>query len=96
MTHDKKLLDVTYSFSPVSLKDAERFARLEKNLELVNLQDGEAYLPESFVDYHEWDQSDQTVSSAIRNSTPNDSAGGRRTPEHRLWIFGLKLSTPCV
>lgn len=84
MTHDKNRLDVLYSFSPVSLKDAERFAQLEKNLERVIMQYGMRALPESLVENHEWEHRDQTVSSAIRNSTPN------------VWIFGLKMSTPCV
>ncbi len=102
MTHDKKLPIVKRSFSPVSLKDADRFAQLEKTLELVIMQDGVGYLPECLVDNHETDQSDQTVSTAIRITTPNDGKGGQRraknarTPDHRLWIFGLRLSMSYV
>ena len=69
MTHDKKLLDVKYSFSPVSLKDAEKSAQLEKNLEMVITQEDKVYLPVSREENHERIQSDKTVSSALRNST---------------------------
>ena len=95
MTHDKKLLNMQYSFSPVSLNDAERIARLDKNLELVSMQKDEAALPEAFVDKLDWYQRDQTVSAAIRNTTPDHGIDGKQ-PEHRMWILGLKLSTPCV
>jgi hypothetical protein len=94
MTHDKELLDVKYSFSPMSLEDAdksgnlqlnaERSARLEKNLEMVTAQDGEMCSPAPPEDDHEGFQSDQTESSALRNSTPH------------LWIFALMYSSPCM
>jgi hypothetical protein len=84
MTHDKKLLDVKYSFSPVSLKDAEKSAQLEKNLEMVIMQESKVFLPESLDGNHEYPQSDKTVSSALGNLTPY------------LWTFGMKCSSPCV
>jgi hypothetical protein len=84
MTHDKKLLDVKYSFSPVSLEDAEKSTHLEKNLEMVITQESNLYSPAALEENHEWIQSDKTVSSALRNSTTY------------LWIFGLRCSSPCV
>jgi hypothetical protein len=84
MTHHKIAIEGKHSFSPVSLKDAERFARLEKNLEAVIRQNGKAVLPESFEERDLWSPGDKAVSPAIRNSIPD------------LWIFGLKLTTPCV
>ena len=84
MTHDKKLLDVKYSFSPVSLKDAEQSAQLEKNLEMVIMQENKVFLPDSLYDNHERPQSDKTVSSALGNLTPY------------IWIFGMKCSSTCI
>jgi hypothetical protein len=84
MTHDKKLLDVKYSFSPMSLKDAEKSALLEKNLEMVISREGKLCFPPLLDENHAWNQNDKTVSSALRNSTPS------------LWIFGLNRSTHCV
>jgi hypothetical protein len=84
MTHDKKLQEIKFSFSPVSLKDAEKSAQLDKNLEMAAMQEATAYLPASLEDNHEGFQNDQTVSPALRDSTPS------------LWIFGLMRSTPCV
>jgi hypothetical protein len=84
MTHDKKLQEIKFSFSPVSLKDAEKSAQLDKNLEMAAMQEDKAYLPASLEDDHEGPQNDQTVSPALRDSTP------------ALWIFGLMRSTPCV
>jgi hypothetical protein len=83
MTHDKKLRE-WYSFSPVSLKDAEKSAQLDKNLEMAAMQEEKAYLPASLEENQEGLQNDQTVSPALRNSTPS------------LWIFGLMRSTPCI
>ena len=45
MTHDKKLQEIKFSFSPVSLKDAEKSAQLDKNLEMAGMQEDKAYLP---------------------------------------------------
>jgi hypothetical protein len=84
MTHDKKLQEIKCSFSPVSLKDAEKSAQLDKTLEMAVMQEDKAYLPASLEENHEGLQNDQTVSPALRNSTPS------------LWIFGLMRSTPCV
>jgi len=84
MTHDKKLQEIVISFSPVSLIDAETSALLDKNLEKAAMQAEKAYLPASLEENHEGLQNDQTVSPALRNSTPS------------LWIFGLMRSTPCV
>ena len=84
MTHNKIVYEVTHSFSPVSLKDAERFARLEKNLGVSIRQNGISILPETFEELPQWNQSGKTVISANRNLTPG------------LWVFGLKLTTPCV
>jgi hypothetical protein len=84
MTHDKKLQEKKGSFSPVSLKDAEKSAQLDKNLEMAAVQEEKTYLPASLEENHEGLQKDQTVSPALRDSTPS------------LWIFGLMRSTPCV
>jgi hypothetical protein len=84
MTHDKIFQEEKRSFSPVSLEDAEKSAQLEKNLEMVITQAGKVYLPAPLEESHAGLQNDKTVSSALRNSTPN------------LWIFGLIRSTPCV
>jgi hypothetical protein len=84
MTHDKKLQDIKYSFSPVSLKDAEKSAQLDKTLEMAATQEDKSNLPASLEDDHEGLQNDQTVLPALRDSTPS------------LWIFGLMRSTPCV
>jgi hypothetical protein len=84
MTHDKKLLDVKVSFSPVSLKDAVKSTHLERNLEMGFTQESHLYSPAALEENHEWIQSDKAVSSALRNSTPY------------LWTFGLKCSSPCI
>ena len=84
MTHDKKLQEIKLPFSPVSLKDAEKAVQLDKNLEMAAMQEDTAYLPASLEENHEGPQNDQTVSPALRDSTP------------ALWIFGLLRSTPCV
>ena len=84
MTHDKKLQEIKFTFSPVSLKDAEKSVQLDKNLELAAMQEDTAYLPAPLEENHEEPQNDQTVSPALRDSTP------------ALWIFGLLQSTPCV
>jgi hypothetical protein len=84
MTHDKKLQEIKLSFSPVSLKDAEKSAQLDKNLEMAAMLKDKATLPAPLEDNQEGLQNDQTVSPALRDSTP------------ALWIFGLLRSTPCV
>jgi hypothetical protein len=84
MTHDKKLQEIKLSFSPVSLKDAEKSAQLDKNLEMAAMQEDKMYLPAYLEDNHDGPQNDQTVSPVLRDSTP------------ALWIFGLLRSTPCV
>jgi len=84
MTHDKKLQEVKSSFSPVSLKVAEKSAQLEKNLEMAAMQEEIAHLPASLEENHERLHNDQAVSPALWNSKSS------------VWIFGLIRSTPCV
>ena len=84
MTHDKKLQEIKFTFSPVSLKVAGKPAQLDKNLEMAAMQEEKECLPASLEENHEGPQNDQTVSPALRDSTP------------ALWIFGLLRSTPCV
>ena len=84
MTHDKKLRDVMYSFSPVSLKDTEKPTQLAMTLEKVVLQEGKEYLSALLEENNARLQSDKAVSSANRNTTPH------------LWIFGWVHSTPCM
>lgn len=84
MTHHKILYETKLSFSPVSLNDTERLARLEKNLEAVIRQNDQINLLESLRERYPWEQADKAVSPATRNTMPG------------LRIFGLKLSTPCM
>jgi hypothetical protein len=84
MTHDKKLLDVMNSFSPMSLQDAEKSTELAITLEKVVMQEGKENLSACLEGNHEGIQSDEAVSSALKNTTPY------------LWIFGLMGSTPCM
>jgi hypothetical protein len=84
MTHDKELLDVKYSFSPVSLQDAEKPTQLEKTLEKVVMQSSNGYLSVCLEEHPDGIQSDKPISSASRNSTPG------------LLIFGLNCSSPCA
>ena len=84
MTHDKKLQEVKSSFSPVSLKDAEKSAQLVKNLEMATMQEETTCLPASLEENHAELHNDQAVSPALRDSKSS------------VWIFGLIRSTPCV
>jgi len=83
MTH-QIVFETHHTFSPVSQKDAERLARLEKDLEAIIRQNGQTIVPESFAVHDPWNQGEKAVSPAIRNTMPG------------LRIFGVKLSTPCV
>ena len=84
MTHHKIIFEGKFASSPVSLHDDEKLARLEKNLEAILSQNGKGFLPESFEERYPWSLGDRAVSPEIRKATPG------------LWIFGLKLSSPCV
>ena len=84
MTHDKNQINGKYSFSPVSLGNAEISARLEMALEKVVMQEGKEHIS-ALLDENRSDiQNDKAVSSATRSTTPF------------LWAFGLLHSTPCV
>lgn len=84
MTHDQKLQEFTSSCSPMSLKVAEKSAQLEQNLEMAAMLAEKAGLPAPLEESPAGLQQDQTVSTALRNSTPS------------LWNFVLMRSTPCV
>ena len=84
MTHDKKLLDVKYSFSPVSLQDTEKPAQLAMTLEKVVLREGKEYLSAFLEENHARYRRNKVVSSAHKNTTPH------------LWIFGWVHTTPCM
>jgi hypothetical protein len=84
MTHDKKQYEIVYPFSPVSLIDTETSAQLESTLEKVVMQSGKEYLSAVLEENHDGSQSDKSISSAPRNSTPG-------------WlILGWMCSSPCV
>jgi hypothetical protein len=84
MTHDKELLDVKYSFSPVSLQDAEKPTQLERTLEKVVVQAGNEYLSAVLEENCTEIQHDKAISSALRNSMPG------------LLILGWMCSSPCA
>ena len=84
MTHDKKLLDLPRSFSPMSLQETEKPVQLDITLEKVVLLEGKELLSAFLEENHARLQSDKTGSSALKKSAPS------------VWIFGLMHSTPRV
>jgi hypothetical protein len=94
MTHDKKILNRTGSFSPLSLENAEisvsskmnaqPSTQLEITLEKVVMQEGKEYLSALLEENGARTQNDKVVPSTITKTTSC------------LWTFGLMHTTPRV